>query len=85
MKTKVLKSVLPIAAIVFAIGLAFATEAENVITTGYYLHPTFGVQQVPGGVNCPTEGDEYCIYDDQYEVFADEDLEIRLYKEENNQ
>lgn len=80
MKTKVFKTALPIVAIICAIGLAFATEPEIALTPGFYMHPTFGVQQVPGGVNCPTEGDEFCIYDDQYEVFADEDLTIRLYK-----
>jgi len=85
MKTKVLKSVLPIVAIVFAIGLAFATETENVLTPGYYLHPTLGVQQVPGGVDCTQEiSVTNCIYDNQYEVFADEELETRLYKEDNN-
>lgn len=80
MKTKVLKTVLPIVVMVFAIGLAFATKTENTSTPGYYMDPISGVEEVPGGVDCFTEGDDFCIFDKKFEVFADQGLTIRLYE-----
>ncbi|MEC7264112.1 MAG: DUF6520 family protein [Bacteroidota bacterium] len=79
MKSNFLKLVLPAFAMLLAVGLAFATEDSNIPQTGYYNHPLYGAQPVPGGVDCITNGTTRCTYG-EYEVFADEGLSIKLYE-----
>ncbi|MBJ7880976.1 DUF6520 family protein [Gelidibacter salicanalis] len=78
MKTKVFKSVLPIIAVVFAMGLAFATETTN-SSPAFYDDPAIpGVQRLTGGTDCPTVGQIPCMYQD-FQLFADEDLSTPLF------
>ena len=79
MKSKNFKFVLPAFAILFAISLSFATEANSDNQTGYYNHPILGIQPVPGGVDCQTQVSDDCTYLG-YPVFADPSLSIPLYK-----
>jgi len=83
MKTRILKTVLPMLAIVLAVGLAFATEANSSSQTGYYDDPFIpGVQSTitdcekqPNGDLCKTpEG--YQLYDTE-ELDAVQDNELR--------
>ena len=62
MKTKLLKFVLPAFAIVMAIGLAFATEAETVYQTAYYNHPALGWQSVVAENGCGASGTIRCTF-----------------------
>ncbi|MHA7944924.1 DUF6520 family protein [Formosa sp. 3Alg 14/1] len=80
MKTKFLKSVLPVFAMVLAAGLAFANDSNALNTTGYFDDPSIpGVQQVPGGTDCQMSGVIPCEYDG-FQVYADEDLLNPLHK-----
>ena len=70
MKTKIFKIMLPALAMVLAIGLSFATEANRSAQTGYYDDPFVpGVQSIitdcekrPDGVLCITE-EGYQLFD----------------------
>ncbi|WP_338357332.1 DUF6520 family protein [Yeosuana marina] len=78
MKTKVLKSVLPILAIIMAIGLAFATEATNSSQIGYYFDPNTGAI-VSTPVDCNSTTQIPCKIDNN-QVYAEEELLTPLYK-----
>jgi len=78
MKKHLLKIVLPAFAIVMAVGLAFATEESNLPQTGYYNHPTFGLQTIE--TDCLDSGEEPCMVDDQYPVYKNQGLSIPLYE-----
>ena len=62
MKTKFLKFILPAFAIMMAIGLAFASEAETVYQTAYYNHPALGWQSVTAEADCGAMGDIPCTF-----------------------
>lgn len=62
MKTKFLKFILPVFAIVMAIGLAFATEAETVYQTAYYNHPALGWQSAVAEDGCDAPGFIPCTF-----------------------
>lgn len=70
MKTKIFKIMLPALAMVLAIGLSFATEANRTTQTGYYDDPFVpGVQSIitdcekqPVGIHCATE-EGFLLYD----------------------
>ncbi|MCM5663656.1 DUF6520 family protein [Galbibacter mesophilus] len=80
MKTKIFKSVLPFFAAVFAIGLAFATEAKSVNDPAYYDDPNIpGIQTLEEGVDCPTEGIVECTHNG-FQLYADPGLTMELYK-----
>ena len=79
MKSKVFKFVLPAFAILFAISLSFAMEANSYNQTGYYNHPILGIQQVPGGVDCDSSTDDACLYLGQ-QVYGDIELSDPLQK-----
>ena len=68
MKTKILKIVLPAFAILLAISLSFATEADSFFNTGYIQGPTGPIQVQ---VDCKSETPDPCIYLGQ-PVFADQ-------------
>ncbi|MGJ5641509.1 hypothetical protein I3217_05195 [Formosa sp. S-31] len=71
---------MPIFVMVLAVGLAFATESNTVNTTGYYDDPSIpGIQQVPGGTDCPMEGVIPCEYNG-FQVYADQNLLNPLHK-----
>lgn len=56
MKAKFFKLLLPAFAILMAVGLAFATENENVVQEAYYFLPGVGWQTVMVEENCSDEG-----------------------------
>ncbi|MBU3026068.1 DUF6520 family protein, partial [Zobellia galactanivorans] len=63
-----------------AVGLSFAFEANSIAQSGYYNNPLMpGIQQVPGGVDCPETGKKACTYDG-YQVYADQALSIPLFE-----
>ena len=62
MKTKFLKFILPAFAIVMAIGLAFATEAETVYQDAYYNHPALGWQLTMAEAGCGESGTIPCKF-----------------------
>ena len=78
MKKHLLKIILPAFAILLAVGLAFATEDRNIPQTGYYNHPTFGLQTIE--TDCLESGDDPCLVDDQYQVYKNQGLTIPLYE-----
>tara|TARA_R110002051_G_scaffold63132_5_gene114911 strand:+ start:8009 stop:8254 length:246 start_codon:yes stop_codon:yes gene_type:complete len=77
MKSTFFKTVLPAFAILLAVGLSFATTTETISAPAYYNHPVLGAQPVPGGSDCPIEGQEPCLYG-TYQIFQDEALQIPL-------
>ena len=77
MKSKIFKIILPAFAILLAISLSFATEANRVSQIGYYDHPVFGA--TPVMVDCNAISGTECLYG-QYPVYADQDLNTLLYK-----
>ncbi|WP_166962497.1 DUF6520 family protein [Yeosuana marina] len=82
MKSKVFKIMLPAFAILLAISLSFATEATNSSQTGYYDDPFIpGIQEVPGGVDCPTTGEVTCKYNG-HDVYADRAMTQPLWERE---
>lgn len=81
MKSKVLKFVLPAFAIMLAISFAFATEANNTVTTQYYNHPILGTLEVPISMDCPIQGSTTCKYNG-FDVYADQGLSIPLYEKQ---
>jgi len=78
MKTRVLKTVLPILAIVLAVGLAFATEVSNSIQIGYYFDPNLG-EVVSTIVDCNSTTQIPCEIDNN-QVYAEPELSTPLYK-----
>ena len=77
MKTKVLKTVLPVFTMLFAIGLAFATNSR-VNQKGYYDDPAQpGIQEIT--TFCVIEGEENCMFDG-FQVYANSGLSIPLYE-----
>lgn len=79
MKSKIFRFVLPAFALFLAVSFAFATEANNTVTTQYYDHPILGAQEVPISLDCPTEGTTTCKYNG-FNVYADQGLSISLYE-----
>lgn len=78
MKTKVFKAVLPVFAMLLAMGMALATETTN-SSPAFYDDPAIpGVQQLTGGTDCPTVGQIPCMYQ-EFQLFADEDLSTPLF------
>ncbi|MCX2681898.1 DUF6520 family protein [Galbibacter sp. EGI 63066] len=67
MKTKVLKSILPVFAILLVVGFAFATEADAFLNTGYIQGPSGPIEVQ---VDCESEIPDACLYLDQ-QVFED--------------
>lgn len=80
MKTKVFKAILPLFAMVMAVGMAFATKSFDTNRPGYILTPT-GPMEVPGGVYCDTQVNAPCLYLGQ-QVFADKEGNIPLFIKE---
>ena len=68
MKTKILKIVLPAFAILLAISLSFATEADSFSNTGYIQGPTGPIQVQ---VDCKSETPDPCLYLGQ-QVYEDQ-------------
>ncbi len=80
MKTNIFKTVLPALAILLAMGLSFAVEANRVNQQGFYFDIDTGqAEQVPGIVDCSTELNEPCTYKGQ-QVYAELALTNKLYK-----
>ncbi|WP_299780521.1 DUF6520 family protein [uncultured Formosa sp.] len=76
MKTKILKSVLPVFAMVLAAGLAFANDANTFSDPDYYNNPLIpGVQVITSGVDCPTSGKNPCLYNG-FQVYDDMNLTV---------
>jgi len=59
MKTRVLKLILPLFALLLAVGFAFATEESSAYQTAYYEHPILGLQQTT--TSCPDNGNKTCM------------------------
>ncbi len=76
MKTKVFKSVLPVFALLLAVSLAFATETNLFLNTGYIEGPLGPIEvQVP----CDNTTQDQCYYLG-HEVFQDTGLSIPMRK-----
>lgn len=69
MKNNLLKIVLPAFAILLAVGLAFATEADSFLETGYIQGP-LGPIEVE--VDCKSEIQDPCLYNGQ-QVYQNQD------------
>ena len=66
-------------AVVFAVGVAFATEAIDVFDTAYYDDPNIaGIQEV-SGIDCPETGTITCKYNG-FDLYAEQTLETPLYE-----
>ncbi|WP_111309840.1 DUF6520 family protein [Confluentibacter sediminis] len=76
MKTKKIKSILPVFAILLAIGFAFGTEAEAFLNTGFIEGPNGPIEVQ---VDCESEIQDACLFLGQ-QVYADEDYETPLTK-----
>lgn len=59
MKTKVFKVILPAFAILLAVSLAFASEADAFFNTGYILGPSGPIEVQ---VDCKSEIQDPCLY-----------------------
>lgn len=79
MKTKIFKFVLPVFAILLAVGFAFATEATIVSQTAYYDHPILGVQSTMVGDECDLEGEINCQFNG-FQLYAEPTLVSPLRK-----
>ncbi len=79
MKTKFLKFILPAFAIMMAIGLAFASEAETASRIGYYDHPIFGVQSAMVSDDCNPGGAVLCKFNG-YQLYDEPSLSTELGK-----
>lgn len=76
---KKLKLILPMLAILFAIGLAFAMEKTTVISPSYYDDPSIpGIQVLTTNVDCPTTGAIPCTHNN-FPLYADKQLKNPLY------
>jgi len=62
MKTKIFKFMLPVFAMLLAVGFAFATEVKTVSQTAYYNHPTAGWQSVVTGDECQDQSGFACTF-----------------------
>tara|TARA_R110002049_G_C9167538_1_gene561597 strand:- start:5627 stop:5875 length:249 start_codon:yes stop_codon:yes gene_type:complete len=80
MKSKFFKIVLPAFAILLAMSLSFATEANKVVDKDYYDHPISGATEVPIQLDCdtPVTATE-CTYLG-FQVYDDIGLSIPEYK-----
>lgn len=79
MKTKFFKFILPAFAIVMAIGLAFASEAETASRIAYYSHPILGVQSTMVADECG-QGNEIACQFNGYQLYAEPALTTELRK-----
>ncbi|WP_308993907.1 DUF6520 family protein [Mariniflexile litorale] len=77
MTSKFFKIVLPAFAILLAISLSFATQANSTSQIGYYDHPAFGPTQVT--VSCDAPSGDPCMFG-QYRVYAEQELITPLFK-----
>lgn len=64
MKTNFFKSVLPVFAVLVAVGFSFATESVKVYQEAYYNHPSLGWQSVVADPNCGVSGNTACTFQD---------------------
>ncbi|MEC7769818.1 MAG: DUF6520 family protein [Bacteroidota bacterium] len=78
MKTSFLKIVLPAFAIIMAVGLAFATEKDNLPQQGYAATPS---GPVPVQTDCLDDGIIQCK-EGTYFVYKDINLTMPLYERE---
>ncbi|MCK7591278.1 DUF6520 family protein [Subsaxibacter sp. CAU 1640] len=62
MKTKIFKFMLPVFAMLLAVGFAFATDVKTVSQTAYYNHPTLGVQSITIGDECQVQSGIDCKF-----------------------
>lgn len=69
MKKHLLKIVLPAFAILLAVGLAFATEADSFLETGYIKGPSGPIQVQ---VDCKSEIQDPCLFNGQ-QVYQNQD------------
>ena len=76
MKTKVLKSLLLVFAILIAVGFAFATEAATLLNTGFIDGPSGPIEV---RVDCKSEIQDPCLYLGQ-QVYFDEGYEFPMRK-----
>lgn len=76
MKTKVFKPILPIFAILLAVGFAFATEADAFLNTGYIQGPSGPIEVQ---VDCKSEIPDLCLFNNQ-QVYEDQGLTIPMRK-----
>ena len=60
MKTRILKIVLPVFAILLAVSFAFAAETTTEAKTAYFFHPVLGWQSVAIGDDCNKPAGEAC-------------------------
>ncbi|CAG2532840.1 hypothetical protein MAR621_03034 [Maribacter dokdonensis] len=79
MKTRFLKFVLPAFAIMMAIGLAFASEAETVSRIAYYDHPILGVQSTMVSDDCRPGGVLLCKFNG-YQLYEEPSLSTQIGK-----
>ncbi|MGV8815350.1 MAG: DUF6520 family protein [Gelidibacter sp.] len=79
MKTKVLKFVLPVFAILLAVSFAFATETIPVSQIGYYNHPISGWQEVNVGMECQPQAGINCTFND-FQLYKDKSTSFPLRK-----
>lgn len=62
MKTKILKFVLPVFAVLVAVSFAFATKSTSDSQLGHYLDPFLGWQSIVVGPECGFDGEVPCKY-----------------------
>lgn len=62
MKTKILKFVLPVFAVLVAVSFAFATKSTSVDQIGHYYEPLLGWQSIVVGSECGFDGEVPCKY-----------------------
>lgn len=62
MKTKIFKFMLPVFAMLLAVGFAFATEVKTMSQTAYYNHPITGWQSVVIGNECQDRSGFECKF-----------------------
>ncbi len=79
MKTKIFKFILPIFAMLLAVGFAFATDVKTVSQTAYYNHPVLGVQSVTIGDECKVQSGFNCEFNG-YPLFKEMALVNQLRK-----
>ena len=77
MKTKIFNFVLPVFAILLAVGFAFATEANIVSQTAYYNHPILGAQSTTVGDECQPDNANPCTFNGQ-QLYQEQELATPL-------
>lgn len=79
MKTKVFKSVMPVFAMLLAMGMAFATDTDREVRTGYYQDPFLGVQSITIGDECKVQSGVDCKFNG-HQLYAEMTLSNPLRK-----